>query len=342
MKRSIVRLLLSILIFSTLAGCETDFDVTAPWKDITVVYGLISQNDSVHYVRVNKAFLGDGNAYTYAQIADSSSYGDNIEVTIYEILGNDTLRTFLCEKTMVTDKESGIFSTTQEAYKAEFKMPSDVNQSNRDYLYTVKIRNIITGKSVTGSTKVVKSFVVTKPREDQSLINFVTSSSQKVQWTSAVGGRRYNISVRFWFEEVWKGNKTLQRYIDWQLSSVKSESDEGNDALEIFYSPLSFYVVCKNLIPYSLSAQEDSVVSRMVDKAEFRFMVAADELNTYMEVNEPSTGIVQDKPEYTNIENGYGLFSSRYTKSIAIPIGDPTEELLFEENLKFIDNPDNK
>ena len=33
-----------------------------------------------------------------------------------------------------------------------------------------------------------------------------------------------------------------------------------------------------------------------------------------MEVNDASSSIVQERPEYTNIENGIGIFSSRYNK----------------------------
>jgi len=45
--------------------------------------------------------------------------------------------------------------------------------------------------------------------------------------------------------------------------------------------------------------------------------VAGEEFNTYMEVNAPSTGIVQEKPEYTNVKNDkgedeIGIFSCRY------------------------------
>ena len=37
---------------------------------------------------------------------------------------------------------------------------------------------------------------------------------------------------------------------------------------------------------------------------------AADDLTTYINVSQPSTGIVQDKPFFTNVNNGAGIFSS--------------------------------
>ena len=51
-----------------------------------------------------------------------------------------------------------------------------------------------------------------------------------------------------------------------------------------------------------------------------------------MEVNEPSTGIVQEKPEYTNIKNDkgedeIGIFSCRYQTT---PLSKP---LIFESNI---------
>ena len=45
------------------------------------------------------------------------------------------------------------------------------------------------------------------------------------------------------------------------------------------------------------------------------FAVAGDDLNTYMEVSAPSTGIVQEKPSFTNITNGIGIFSARYNQN---------------------------
>ncbi|MBK6346085.1 MAG: DUF4249 family protein [Bacteroidales bacterium] len=339
MKRFVLRFMTFIMLLSFLAGCETDFDVTAPWKDITVVYGLISQNDSVHYIKVNKAFLGEGNAYTYAQIADSSSYGDNIEVTIVEKAKNGSTRSFACEPTTVFDKEPGIFYyPEQEVYKTTFKVP--VNYTEQELMYSLVIRNKITGKIVSAQTPLVKDFTIETPRPAQQ-IDFISENNQKIKWISAKDGRRYNIAIRFWFADVMETtHDTVARYIDWNLTSTKSSTIEGGESLEILYSPLSFYEVCKNLVPvresYGLNYTENDVDVRLADRFEFRFMVAGDELNTYMEVNEPATGIVQEKPEYTNIVNGIGLFSSRYTKFISIPVGSRTQDNLVEQNIRFI------
>ena len=39
--------------------------------------------------------------------------------------------------------------------------------------------------------------------------------------------------------------------------------------------------------------------------------MADENLHTYMEVNEPASGIVTERPVFTNINGGIGLFASR-------------------------------
>ena len=41
--------------------------------------------------------------------------------------------------------------------------------------------------------------------------------------------------------------------------------------------------------------------------------IGTDDLQTYINVNKPFSGIVQERPVFSTIENGVGLFSSRFT-----------------------------
>ena len=56
--------------FSFFSFIETDFDINADWKDITVVYGALNQNDSVH-TSESEAFLSKGNVMQMALEPDS-------------------------------------------------------------------------------------------------------------------------------------------------------------------------------------------------------------------------------------------------------------------------------
>ena len=65
-----------------LTSCSNEIDITSDYKDITVVYAVLNQNDSVQYVKIYKAFLGDEDAFIMAQSTDSFYHQDVLEVTL--------------------------------------------------------------------------------------------------------------------------------------------------------------------------------------------------------------------------------------------------------------------
>ena len=81
MKKYSSLLILAVILFS-LASCKKTLTVNAEWKDVTVVFGLLDQTESVHYVKVTKAFLGPGDALQFAAISDSSNY-DSLSLQVY-------------------------------------------------------------------------------------------------------------------------------------------------------------------------------------------------------------------------------------------------------------------
>ncbi|GIS08011.1 MAG: hypothetical protein CM15mP112_01230 [Flavobacteriales bacterium] len=83
----------TILICMILCSCETDFDVTASYKDTMVVYGLLDPTQELQSIRINKSYLGREDAVTMGENYDSIQYPvDDLEVSIY--VGNDTSNRF--------------------------------------------------------------------------------------------------------------------------------------------------------------------------------------------------------------------------------------------------------
>lgn len=342
MKRIILLFVNAILLTTLMPSCETDFDVSADWKDITIVYGLLNQDDSVHYLKINKAFLGDGNALEYAQLADSSSYFNNLEVFITEVRENGSTRVLNFDTAHISNKDDGIFYSSDKeddvvVYKSKFDLVENGSQ------YNLMVRNKLTGKEVTSSTRLVKDFSITTPRPGQTNIDFISENNQYIKWQSAVDGKRYDLFIRFWFTEVRNTYDTTHRYIDWNLGTVKSKALTGGEDMSLVYLPQGFFTACKTYIPYKKAGEEAEVTSRLTDRVQFKIAVSGDAFNTYLDVNGSSSGVVQDRPEFTNIENGLGLFSCRYIKSNSIIVGAQTEaRLIALDDLKFVDKLGNK
>jgi hypothetical protein len=332
MKYTLALILLLPLIM-LINACETDFNVTADYKDITVVYGILSQNDTIHYLRINKAFLGNGNALEYAQNPDSSTYGDDIEVTLEEVLDGNTINTLLFDTITLTDKDSGTF------YYPNHLVYTAKGTLNSKATYNLIIRNKKNGNEVSSSTPLVQDFSITKPVSGTKTLNFkkATTTSQKFEWQSAMNGRRYQPVLYFYYKETSSPGDTIIRAVEWPLGSKRSTSLDGGDNMSAEYLNADFYTMCRSQILYSDAATEQAVNGRVADRIELIFTVVADDLSTYLDVSEPATGVLMEKPEYSNITNGIGIFSARYQKKLSYQLGKDTQmDLWNTADFKFI------
>ena len=295
-------IILIIVVF--LSSCETDFNPNAEYKDITVVYGLLNQNDSITYIKINKAFLGEMSAYTMAKIEDSSSYGNNLEVKMDELQNGNIVQTFYFDTTTIFNKEPGIFyAPNQTLYQCvTYKK---LNQSSE---YKLTIRNKKTGKLITSTTKLINKFTINSPDQNAQYIDFSTNGRKKFNWQSAVYGKRYQVRMRFNYYE--NGNP---KYIDFLFPVQKSTKTDGSEVMTTEYTGTLFYKTLQSTLI------ADNNITRVAGKIEVVITVAADELSTYIDVNSPSGSIVQVRPEYTNVNNGIGIFSARYDNSIDRP-----------------------
>ena len=101
-----------LILFAAVAllnACSEDIDLTAPYQETAAIYGLLNANDSVQYIRVSKAFLGDGNVYVMAQQVDSVVYGDILDVKIERIKNSVVMETYNLTRVTSIPKDSGTF-----------------------------------------------------------------------------------------------------------------------------------------------------------------------------------------------------------------------------------------
>jgi hypothetical protein len=289
-----------------LLSCKKELDLNTDWEDVTIVYGIMNQLDSLHYIKITKAFLGSGNALQYAQISDSSNYPLKLNVAMEAWQGDDLITTYMFDTTTIEEKDSGLFYYPNQLLY--------VNDSVLDPMYEYKlvITNPETQKVITAHTPLIKSFYVEKPFAFQ-FISYDPGKSSKLEWFSAEGGKRYQVIVRFFYQETSLADpsQTVEKYVDWIiLPSRLSKTDAGGETMEAFYSNDSFYAMLNSQI------EVNPDVVRAARHLTYFFIVAANELNTYIEVTQPSNSIVQEKPSYSNIENGIGLFSSRFVQVV--------------------------
>ena len=85
-------------------------------------------------------------------------------------------------------------------------------------------------------------------------------------------------------------------------------------------SSLSKSIERKSIYGYIGSAIEPSLTKTRIPLGlEVIVYAAGEEFQLYSEINGPSSSIVEEKPEYTNVQNGLGLLSSRSSASSIEP-----------------------
>ena len=287
------------------SSCETDFDVNAQWEEVTIVYGLIDPNIEDQLIKINKAFLGQGDALQMASIADSSNYNpSDLHVKIHRIRQQafnqyDTLSSVTLNDTIL-DKDDGLFSTDNNIIYT-FKKPSSFYNTNS--LYALEIINLISGHKVSSQTEIINafSFESLNPSFEWGLYNGDLPDSLKfrtknIEWQPSTNGVIYQLDIVINYIE---NNDTIN--LPWSQPLVEYTS--GNMSLKIKGDQF-FQFLTTNLT---------NNTPKQFLNLDLVMTVGSDDLKTYINVNKPFSGIVQERPVFSNINNGVGLFSSRFT-----------------------------
>jgi len=314
----------SVLLFGS---CSTDFDIIAPYQQYTIVFGLLDQSESIHYIKVNKSFLGDGNAYDYASIRDSSEY-DKVDGTIERWYNGSLVETYYLYDTTVSVKDSGLFYYPEQT--VYYFVKSGLNEDSE---YRLNL-NIEEGKKlVSGATNLVKNMsvnmIVTNPvfKINLSGAQINTYQDYTIDFNTSENGRKFDTWLQFRYDE-YTATDTLKKAVKWKISSYRSLSTNGGENVDAIISGEGFFVQIQSRI------QQDANVLKRVPRAVDLLIVGANEdLSTYMDVNAPSTGLIQEKPSFTNLTDdgatpsSLGIFASRYTRTIF-------NKILHENSLK--------
>jgi len=341
---------LAVAIFAmVLDACNKDINVNAEWEDITVIFGLLDQNQDTQFVKINKAFLGEADAFDMAQVRDSSEY-QNLTAYVEEWKDNQKLATFALNELEITDKEEGVFySPNQTIYY--FTVPDNNGNSGRlDSLAKYKLFVILNEgtskeKIVTTETEIIDGFgfggsylLWVTPGTGQRAIDFANSSEitdQELKIIPKADAKRFEIYGIFNYDEVYdegNGNSGIRQMgFEFKLGGYTTSNLEGGKERTIAISGEQFFLEVGKNVPVA----DETIIKRVVGVGSFQLKIVAagDDLNTFMEVNEPTTGIVQEKKEFTNVNNGIGIFSSRTSTLGSLKLGEKTINELMNGDL---------
>lgn len=303
MKKTLLFLVSVVL----LGGCKEDFDLTGPYEETTVVYGLLNSADTVQFIRIQKGFLSDGNAYQVAGIADSIYYPDVLEVKLKTLGGGQE---YALQR--VDGRDYGLYKTggtfinePNILYKLSGKL-----DSLKAYQLTVK--NTGNGHEVTAETRLVNNFTLAYPSPG---VRFPMAIDGPIQlnWSNAANAGTYDIVVRFNYREYDRLTNTLlaDTFTDVILKSnyIPANPNAG-EITEFSFESEDFYYPLSEQIGQNPGVDREFNASKGM---EFIFTIGGDQLSRYINSRNAQTGLVQNEavPVYTNVTGGVGILSSK-------------------------------
>ncbi len=315
-----IRFFLSLLMLTgILVSCNTKVDLYADYKDIPIVYGLLDATIDTNYVKIVRAFSGSDdasvNAEEVALIADSCNYPGKLDARIFEYVdefGNNNYvlgRTIVLDTMTIDHKDPGTFYyPNQKVYWTAEHF--NVNGERTKYKYRLQIlKGNDTITSETGMVGGERFRIATAT----AFFMDEEGKSAELKFIPADNAAVYYMSIRFNYHEVKNGQDVLKS-VSYTFPALNPDNlvlDGG--AYVIGYQQILLFNLLRDAIGSdTIHNTNNPEFERYFDEQPLDIMLAAggDELYNYIQVNSVS-GYSQTVPDYTNINGGYGVFSSR-------------------------------
>ena len=311
---SVIIVLFTLLFFNS---CSEKITLTNDQKETAIIYGLLDQADTIHYIKINRAFSGMNNSLEIAQIPDSSYFKD-VQAYIYEIKKGDTLRRWKLRDTLINNKEAGIFFAPKQKvyYFQTAKNTPLVGENGRKYTFYSRFNQ--NQFSVTAATELIYSNGLGYPVSYGGNYSFASGDQIKPEYYSM--GIEFkpgtsvttNTTLRISFKEFIDQQFTIKSF-DWNIGDADVSpgiTKSGINALGSSFYPL----IVKNC------TNNPAITKRQIESIELRVTFGSEVLNNYLTLNKPSSSLAQNKTNYTNLTatNGMrvlGVFTSRNTLS---------------------------
>ena len=171
-------------------------------------------------------------------------------------------------------------------------------------VYELLIKNTITGNTVSSKTSIISGFDFDNVFRNNKAFQFGfynnnDYSLSTVTWDdSNDNGKIYQLDLVINYTE----NQLSKQLIFSQPLVDKTETKMSIEGESFF-----------NFLRAGLT--KDNTKVRYFNSIDMVMTVGSEDLDTYIKINKPITGIVQERPQFSNINNGIGLFSSRFTKT---------------------------
>jgi hypothetical protein len=316
-------------------------DLYADYKDVPIIYAMLDSRADTNYVKITRAFCGTNdnpiNANEVALIYDSSNYPEKLDVQFIElksIYGNKyepTGRVLILDTLTIHDKEEGVFySPDQVVYYTTEHLNVGMGDDKYSYrLLTVKPD----GDTVKARTTMVGNEEFSIETGGMNFQLAPTDAVGKLFFRADGAASLYDVKIEFNYREQKAGQEMKSKKISrsFGTKTIDEYSHLIGNTYYLEYSLNWLFNTLGNAIGGDtvMDANHPNVV-RYMDDFVISISAGGNDLNYYYLANQGQTNSpISLVTTYTNIEGGYGLFSSRTTIKRTVTLSSSCKRDLF-------------
>lgn len=305
---------ISILFIATAilaSSCKDDFTLIDSYKEIPIIYGFLSLNDTAHYIRVERAFVDKNkDAIEIAQIADSL-YFEDINV---QLVKKSTGEVFQLEKVDGNlegyPRAPGIFATSPNYL---YKIHNDVLQIAGDQDYKIVVRHNNSEEILSeAETSVVGAYthIANSPSDSVNFNGLTVTFGWKSNEKAAAF---YEFYLVMHYDETDPENPSqmIPKETTWQVDDKIIRDESNNNPVAQTYYTLSG----SDFFKFFRDAFDPAPgITRKFKSFDLVVRCGSQEILNYLNAGQANSGLTGTLtvPTYTNLSEGYGLFASRY------------------------------
>jgi len=329
-------LLVSVL---TLFSCSNEFELNAPYKDVTVVYGFVDKEDPVHYIRVEKAFIDDETSALEIAKNPDSLYNDNILVEVVRL--DKSNQTIVLDRIngdeVGLEREEGIFAQSPNILYG-FSLPDDDKLEGQERLQ-LRISLGDDKEAITAETTIIGDIEFQQGRPPQTDMSFQYERNTSIAWFAREGGELFDLVLDVNIQELDPSDNSqfIDRKLEWVVQRNIRRDSDGAPQVKVDIPGESFYRFLQSELENEPRRQ------RFFKSIDVNVSAAGQELVDFLDLTLANTGITsaQEVPTFTNLEgDAVGLFTSRKTAifevtSLARETRDSLKAGIYTKNLNF-------
>lgn len=306
-------------------ACKEKLELNAPYKEIPNVYAVLNVEDKIHMIRVNKIFLGEGDANQMAQVADSINYPEGeLEVSLTDQNGKR-----IDFRDSLIQTAPGAFNSTQRVYVNQAKLTSGL-------LYTLLIKNKRSGNEFKAQARAIRpvnpfgyhpfipEYYPVPPTTPVNSSNYIDYSQPGVTYSIRFDtneARLYQVLIRLhYYDSLSNSLYTNAHFVDYQSNNfqIKDIRTLGGGLKRISFDFKSAELFSAVGSYMSKVSNPPAFLGRKMYKIEFFIHSSSQDYLDYLEYSKPSLNIAQTKPIYSNFGDmkAIGIFSFRTTVSV--------------------------